>query len=125
MPLTATVSTSGMTVVQLMASSTAASSICQNPSDSQSRTNEPSDPQVERDEDGAASADAVGEEADGRREDDADVKRRRQENGDLVGVEMPPFQPDRQIRHVEADHQEQRGIKEAEPPGEARPRGGR
>ena len=46
MPLTATVSTSGRIVVQLAASSRLAASICQNPSDAHSSTNEASEDQA-------------------------------------------------------------------------------
>ena len=46
MPATATVSTSGMIVVQLIASRTLASSICQNPFAAHSSRNESSEPQA-------------------------------------------------------------------------------
>ena len=46
MPLTATVSISGMIVVQLAASSSVASSICQKPSEAQSSTKDNNEPQA-------------------------------------------------------------------------------
>ena len=66
----------------------------------------------------------VGGKADGRREQDAGEERRGEQHGDLVGIELPPIEPDRQIRQIAAHHQEQRGIEKAEPPseGEARER---
>ena len=119
---TATVSISGMIVVQLMASRTVASSIGQKPSAAQSSRNESSEPQaspmriVRRSPSRSAAKLMAG------------VNRMRvksgggQQHGDLVGIEVPPMQPDRQIGQIAADHEEQRRIEKAEPPGEGEAR---
>jgi hypothetical protein len=79
----------------------------------------------ERDQDGPAPSCAVGGEADGRREHDAGEGRRGEKQRNLVGVEVAPVQPDRQIGKVAATDQEDSGVKEAEPPGAGRRCGAR
>jgi len=75
----------------------------------------------QRDQDRAAASCPVSGEADGRREHDAGEGRGSEQDGDLVGVEVAPMQPNRQIRQVAAANQEHRGIKETEQPS-SRPR---
>jgi hypothetical protein len=75
-------------------------------------------PPSKSDEDGAPSPQKVGGKADGRREQDADEERGGEKHRDLVGIEVPPMEPDRQVWEVAAHHQKQRGMEEAEPPGE-------
>ena len=125
MPVTATVSTSGRIVVQFAARSRLASSICQNPSATQSKRKEPREPQ--------ASAIRMGRRPPARsaaklmagREHDAGEGRRGEKQRNLVGVEVAPVQPDRQIRKVAATDQEDSSVKEAEPPGAGRRCGAR
>jgi hypothetical protein len=99
MPLTATVSTSGKIVVQLAArqaaGSRAASARTLGPPKAARRSREsPS----EHDQDRPAASCPVGGEADSRREHDAGERRRGEQHRDLIGGELAPMEPDRQIR---------------------------
>ena len=118
MPATATISISGMIVVQLMASRAVARSICQKPSAAQSSRKETRDPQARAMRMARLPPQKVGGKADGRREQDADEEQGGEKHRDLVGIEVPPMEPDRQVWEGAAHHQKQRGIEKPEPPGE-------
>jgi hypothetical protein len=51
-------------------------------------------------------------------QEDAGEQRRGEQDGDLVGVKLPPIEPDREIWQIAAHHQEQGGIEKTEAPSE-------
>jgi hypothetical protein len=72
----------------------------------------------ERDDDIAPAAGEIGGEADQRGKDDAGEEWGGEKHRDLAGIEPPPIEPNRHEGEIAADDEEQRGVEEAETPGE-------